>query len=194
MARRTAEETRHAILSAARQRLLSDGPDTVRLDDVAADVGVSRQAVLHHFHSREGLMRAVVEQAWTGLFRDLSTLAEAGSLGPATFVDRVDEVARQQGNARLGAWLLLTGEGLPEHVFRDAVADLPHQARASGLAERDARYGLLLVGAALFGDALFGVRLRQALGLPDTEADRADFRSWLAEHLAPGPPGGPVDR
>jgi len=185
MARRPSEDTRQSILAATKNRLMADGPDTVRLDDVAADVGISRQAVLHHFGSREGLMRAVVQEAWTSLFRDLSTLAHAGALGAPAFVDRVDHVARVQGNARLGAWLLLTGEGLPEEVFLGAVAGLPEAAEAGGLSTRDASYGMLLVGAALFGDALFGVRLRQALGLPDDEGARADFRAWMAEKLSP---------
>ncbi len=180
--RRNTELTRAAILASAEERLRARGPGSLRLDDIAGDVGVSRQAVLHHFGSREGLLRAVVERAWSGLFEDLSGLTGAsGSLEPDAFLDLVDDVARGKGNARLGAWLLLTEQGLPEGFFAGALDGLPDQLDPERSDE--ARYALLLSGAALFGDAIFGARLRQALGLPDGEEERAAFRAWLAKKL-----------
>lgn len=164
-------------------RLRDGGPASLRLDEIAADVGISRQAVLHHFGSREGVLRAVVEQAWGGLFRDLSGLA-GSDLSTASFVELVDHVARKQGNARLGAWLLLSGQGLPEAWFDGAVRGLPDQLGTKE-GEKDAEYATLLAGAALFGDAIFGVRLRQVLGLPDGEDERAEFRAWIARRLLP---------
>jgi len=183
--RRPAHETRATILAAAEVRLRADGPGALRLDDVAADVGISRQAVLHHFGSRSGLMRSVVEQAWTGLFADLGSLAGGGDLDPREFLERVDDVARQRGNARLGAWLLLSGEGLPDEVFDQPLGELS----PANAGDPDANFGLLAIGAAVFGDALFGNRLRQVLGLPDGEDERAAFRAWLADRL-----GAPADR
>jgi len=172
--RRPAAETRAELLAAAELRLRDGGPTALKLDDVAADVGVSRQAVLHHFGSRDGLMRALVEQAWTGLFADLGGLVgSADSLDPEQFVELIDDVARRKGNARLGAWLLLSGQGLPDAVFEGAAASL-------AVEDREAGFSMLLLGAALFGDAIFGARLRQVLGLPDSEEDRAAFRAWLA--------------
>ena len=53
--RRPAEETQAEILNVAQQHLLDRGPGGVRLDEIAREVGVSRQAVLHHFGNREGL-------------------------------------------------------------------------------------------------------------------------------------------
>jgi AcrR family transcriptional regulator len=170
--RRSAGEAREEILAAAGTLLAERGPGAVTLDDVAADVGVSRQAILHHFGSREGLMRAVVERAWRGLFAELAGLAGGD---PADLVERVDTVARKRGHARVGAWLLLSGQGLPAEVFEGALASLG--------GDKDRRYAMLLVGAALFGDAVFGARLRQALAMPDGEAERADFRRWLAALL-----------
>lgn len=169
--RRNATETRSACIEAARELLVAHGPAGVHLDAVAAAVGVSRQAVLHHFESREGLMRAVVAQAWLGLFADLAPALRSSQASPEAFVDRVDDVTRRQGNARLGAWLLLSGEGLPDAVFQGALGPVAPEE-----ADR-----LLLVGAALFGDAIFGSRLRQALGVPDDEASRARFRQVLVD-------------
>ena len=178
--RRPAAETKEEILVVAKKLMAARGPAELRLDEVAAEIGISRQAVLHHFGSREGLLREVVGRAWLGLFSELSTLGQAGS--PDELIDRVDEVARRKGNARLGAWLLLSEQGLPEEVFEGALGDLPaHMSPDVGLTE--ARYRLLLVGATLFGDAVFGTRLRQAVGLPDTEEDRKDFHRWLAAQM-----------
>jgi AcrR family transcriptional regulator len=189
--RRPAAETRADILKSAERRLREAGPGALRLDEIAADVGISRQAVLHHFGSREGVLRAVVEQAWGGLFKDLAGLADS-DLDPTGFVELVDDVARRRGNARLGAWLLLSGQGLPESWFQGAASQLPGRLKGDADA-RDTAYSTLLVGAALFGDAIFGVRLRQVLGLPDSEEDRSDFRRWLAERvLQRGPKEDPT--
>jgi AcrR family transcriptional regulator len=180
--RRPAAETKRAIIEVAKRHLVERGPDGIRLNDVASEIGVSRQAVLHHFGSRSGLMRAVVEQAWVGLFRDVAGLAEsADGLSHDGFVDYVDDVVRQGGNARLGAWLLLSNEGLPADLFKGALSSLPG-AMTDG-ENKDAQYVMLLVGAALFGDAIFGERLRQAFGLPDGEEERLDFRRWMARRL-----------
>ena len=175
--RRPAAETQAEILEVAQRVLVERGPAELRLDEVAREVGISRQAVLHHFGSREGLMREVVGRAWLGLFEDLGQLSEAA---PGELIGRIDDVTRTRGNARLGAWLLLSDTGLPEEVFQGALAELPEKL-APG--DPEARYKLLLVGAALFGDAIFGQRLRQAIGLPDTEADRKDFHGWLGKQL-----------
>lgn len=181
--RRTAEATRDALLDAAQALLVARGPDAITLDAVGAAIGVSRQAVLHHFGSRAGVLRAVVERSWKGLFADLATLSRTEGRSADTFVDRVDDVARRRGNARLGAWLLLSGEGLPDEVFEGALQGLP--------TDRDAAFELLLIGSALFGDAIFGTRLRQALGLAEGEDEREEFRRWLVKRLKSSPAAPP---
>ena len=179
-----AAEARARILDTARSHLMARGPAAMTLKDLADELGVTRQAILHHFGSREGVLRAVVERAWSGLFADLAGLAGASrELDPAAFLELVDDVARQKGNARLGAWLLLSEQGLPEGFFAGALEALPTQLDPNREAQ-EARYALLLIGAALFGDAIFGTRLRQALGLSDGEDERAAFRAWLAARLA----------
>ncbi|MCO4743719.1 MAG: TetR/AcrR family transcriptional regulator [Proteobacteria bacterium] len=183
--RRSAAESKRLILDAAQHQLASHGLDGMTLDAIAAEVGISRQAVLHHFGSRAGLMRAVVAEAWGGLFTELSSLKEAPP-SVEGFIDSVDDVVRKKGHARIGAWLLLAGKGLPAEVFDGALAELPEQVQSltpEGVEREDAEFGLLLVAAALFGDAIFGERLRQALGLADGEDDRAAFRSWMARRL-----------
>jgi AcrR family transcriptional regulator len=65
MPRRTAEDaeqTRLAIMDAARTQFATVGFDAVTLDGVAAAAGVTRGAVYHHFGGKAGLFRAVLEQ------------------------------------------------------------------------------------------------------------------------------------
>jgi AcrR family transcriptional regulator len=188
--RRTAEQAKEEILAVATRQLRDQGVAGLRLDEIAAEIGVSRQAVLHHFGSREGLVREVVRGAWTGLFQDLlGLLAAEGDPSAITardLIERVDDVTRRKGNARLGAWLLLSDQGLPSAMFEGAVADLPKAlADSRGTSLEDMQFGILLLASALFGDAVFGGRFRQALGLPDTEDDRRRFHHWLAERLSP---------
>ena len=178
--KRPAAETRTEILQAAKQRLQSVGPAGIRLDDVARDVGVTRQAILHYFNNRTTLIQAVVQVAWTELFTEISDVLSDSSLSLDELVEQVDRVARREGNARLGAWLLLSESGLPDTVFQDALAHA-----SSTLKERtpDSEFVLLLIGTTLFGDAIFGGRLRSVLALADTEDSRTEFRQWLIRSL-----------
>ena len=106
--RRTADAARREILEAAERRLAQSGPAGLRLQDVAADVGISHPAVLHHFGSREGLVHAVIQQAIVGLQEDLvRSLSET-----------------QQGEAPDAAALF-------EHVFRPLSTE-GHAARWPG--------------------------------------------------------------
>ena len=59
--RRSATQARELILEAAESQLSRFGPDSLRLKQLAADVGMSHPAILHHFGSRDGLVRAVVD-------------------------------------------------------------------------------------------------------------------------------------
>ena len=56
-------ETRRALLTEGRRRFARDGYHAVVLEEVAHGVGVTKGAAYHHFGSKAGLFRAVVEQA-----------------------------------------------------------------------------------------------------------------------------------
>jgi AcrR family transcriptional regulator len=57
--RRDAAAAREAILDAAEKQLVVTGPSGIRLQEVAKEAGVSHPTVLHHFGSREALVKAV---------------------------------------------------------------------------------------------------------------------------------------
>src|SRR5262245_22968737 len=91
-----AEEARERILEAARTRLKECGPDGLRLQDIAADVGVAHPTVLHHFGNREGLVRALVNRTLVDLEKYLVRCFMSGDAPdnlPA-MMDRVDRIMR----------------------------------------------------------------------------------------------------
>ena len=56
------EATRRALLRSARQIFARDGFEAARIEDVAAATGHTRGAFYAHFHTKEGLFFALLEQ------------------------------------------------------------------------------------------------------------------------------------
>jgi len=56
------EQTREALLDAAEDAYLSDALDQVSLDALAAGAGSTKQTLLRHFGSKDGLPRAAYER------------------------------------------------------------------------------------------------------------------------------------
>jgi AcrR family transcriptional regulator len=200
--RRTAEEARRAILEAAQRRLAECGPEEIRLQDIAADLGISHPAILHHFGSREVLMRELSRHAFESLNRDLVTaLSQREPTGDVSaWLDQVFETLRDRGHARLLAWSTLTGRlGLePGPSAEEAprlLLDLAKavQARREADAEKagdgappfeETVFAVQLVAAALLGDALMGGVLRRSAGLDSDDATQERFRRWLAAQVS----------
>ncbi|MBX3024586.1 TetR/AcrR family transcriptional regulator [bacterium] len=204
--RRSADDAKRAILDAAEARVASGGPASVRLQDIAADVGVSHPAILHHFGSREDLLRAVMERALAALRADLlATLTTTGEahIDVTAQIERVFDVLGGHGQARLMAWFALSGA--PPERGRDQASDffirelatLVHQRRMARYAEQgrrppadeDTLFTILLAALALLGDALLGASARESSGLDDPAAGRR-FRTWFAQLLVAHLDGG----
>lgn len=195
--RRAAADARDEILAAAERRLIEHGPAALRLQDVAAEVGVSHPAILHHFGSREGLVRAVVERAIGTLQDDLvQALAGAGKFAGDTLLDRVFDMLATRGHARLMAWLLLSGydplDGTEVRTKWHEIIDATHAARVAmhpdrAPAREDTAFTVVLSALALFGQAISGPSTFHAAGLGRGPRVDDRFRSWLAallgEHL-----------
>jgi AcrR family transcriptional regulator len=131
--RRTAEEARNAILDAAEKRLVEAGPAGIRLQEVAADVGVSHPTVLHHFGSREGLIEAVVARALDSLHAGLLAAvgqAPQGADHVATMLDSVYAALLDGGHARAFLWLALSGYAPTLEQFHvRSLAEAVHEVR-----------------------------------------------------------------
>jgi AcrR family transcriptional regulator len=195
--RRTAEQAREEILAAAEQQLAQGGPAALRLQELAAQVGVSHPAILHHFGSKEGLVKAVVARAVETLQDDLKSALSGGGPVAIDLLERVHETLATKGHARLLGWLLLSGYEPFDSAeirakWRDII-DQTHAARVAGgsqASREDTAFTVVLSAMTLFAQALVGRSTFHAAGLPANARADARFREWLAgvllEHLAEG--------
>jgi AcrR family transcriptional regulator len=204
--RRSAEDAQREILDAAEERLQKDGPASLRLQDVAHDIGVSHPAILHHFGSREALLNAVVDRAMRRLETSLLASFEAAGHGAPDGVhmlERVFTMLADGGQARLMAWLLLSGrQSMDIHAARArwrALTDAAHVIRPrrpghtpSPAARDDTLFTVILAALATFAQAIAGDTVFAMAGLDRDATAPARFRAWLAarlsEHLGKPPP------
>jgi len=189
--RRAPEEARARILDAAEHRLATGGPDALRLQDIARDLGISHPAILHHFGSRDGLVVALEERAMTGLQQELLGRLEASA---EEGLSRAFATLGEAGHARLLAWQVLRGgndRARDDAAMMKTLADAYHHARIdkaqrSGQPEptyEDTAFWVRLAALALFGEALIGPLLSQSARQSDPDTTRARFQKWLAALL-----------
>ena len=137
-ARRTQAErttaTRRALLDAAREQFAERGFAGTGREQVAAAAGVTRGALYHHFGTKEGLFRAVVEELEAGLADRVATAAMVGT-------DPVDELRR--------GCLAFLDACLEPAVRRIVLLEAPVVLGWDAWREIDARYGLALVRTGL---------------------------------------------
>src|SRR3984957_1539542 len=105
--RRTADAARREILEAAERRLAQSGPMGLRLQEVAADVGISHPAVLHHFGSREALVKEVCERRFAAIHEDLVRAIASSAGGAEQVVEMIESVFHAlegHGHGRVVFW------------------------------------------------------------------------------------------
>ena len=177
------------ILDAAEASMKAGGPAALRLQDVARAAGVSHPTILHHFGSREGLVRALnlrsLEALTAGVIERMRE-AKSGDEG----IRRTFEAYRD-GLAQRTIWLLQSQEQMPASanvtMFEDIVQGLHAIRQRYALPGHvpdieDTRSVVHLTTIAAFGDALIGTRLRSASGAGE-EARRERFIKWFSDLL-----------
>lgn len=192
--RRGAEEARDEILAAAERRLVQGGLTGIRLQDVAKDAGVSHPTVLHHFGSREGLIKELVSRALVSIHKSLVEAITA-STGEEqqlkAMLDAVSHALTAGGHGRMLMWLALEGERVEDVDVRLVdVVDATHALRKARHKERgcktppkeDTAHTVALAALALLGSAVIGPTMLEKAGLSGEDAD-ARFRAWLAKLL-----------
>ena len=189
-----ASEARARILGAAERALEQVGPEQLRLTELAAELGISHQAILHHFGSREELVSAVLAQAIARINQRLADAMTGRSAPSATnLLDMVADYYGTEGRARLLAWLVLSETAPQLHADAQAVRplqpllELAHALRRKAAGRRielaDTRFLCQLAALALLGEALFGRLVRLAFGDSGEAAASRDFRHRLARLL-----------
>ena len=187
--RRTADEARAAILDAAEKRLIASGPTAIRLQEVAADVGVSHPTVLHHFGSREGLVEAVVARALDSLHADLLAAVQTAPQiedRVGALLDAVFETLVVRGHGRTFLWLMLSGYAPTEDLRIRSVAEAVHAVRCAKRKDlkkkappfQDTYFTVLLPALAMLSMSVAGTTDKEIHG--ETLGPRP-FRRWLAK-------------
>jgi AcrR family transcriptional regulator len=184
--RRSPEEARRLILETAQALIERTGPEGLRLQDIAAEAGISHPLILHHFKSRAGLVRALTRQT-AAEFKDRLVAAMAQpELTTEALINRVFD-AFAGGLAQRLAWLAIMdpgGEADEPATVQSEIAETLHKRRVAAappgreVTREDTQWLMHLVAVAAFGEAIHGVRLRRGLGRGEGETRR--FRAWFA--------------
>ncbi len=125
------QRRREEILEAATELFAKDGYRGTGLAAIAAMVGVSQPTLLHHFGSKEGLMRAVLERRHVEDAQVSRAVLEAGGMRLLDFLPNYAAHLRERaGLAHLFA--VLTAENLlPEHAAHDWFVERYRETRAA---------------------------------------------------------------
>jgi AcrR family transcriptional regulator len=115
------EETRTALISAARQLFAEKGYAETSTPEIVKAAGVTRGALYHHFDDKVALFRAVVAEEYTRVAEDI-TAAAAKVAGTAV------EALQQGGRAYLGA---MQDKGRVRIMLLDGPAVLGHSELGS---------------------------------------------------------------
>ena len=186
--RRRPEEARALILDAAEAQMTVDGPAGLRLQEVARAAGVSHPTILHHFGSREGLVRALHQRSLQALRASVLAQLETGEPGGDS-IRRVFSAYRD-GMAQRILWLVQAAQPeIPGGLkFFEEIVEALHALRLKLAAPgtvpdiEDTKAVVHMTTLVAFGDALIGTRLRQGDGAKQ-RAQRERFEGWFAELL-----------
>lgn len=192
--RRTPEESRANILSAAETLLTDQGPQTLRLADVAKEAGVANATVLHHFGTIDGVHTALMERMIAELVEKIMAieLSEDTEASRVVALATLFEAFGQKRAAKLAAWLELTHQAGRLSNVRQAVHDIT-RTKFQHLNESvpvDVLEDVILVSITVaLGVGLFGPALSDMLGKPTERAREMTMkvlmlglRQWEAEY------------
>ncbi|WOP18666.1 TetR/AcrR family transcriptional regulator [Raineyella sp. LH-20] len=133
---RRGERSREEILDAASRVMAARGYAGASISALVAEAGVPKSAIYHHFHSKGGLLSAVMARGAQGFFDGMRTAhAEPPEGGEprdrlAWYLQRTGEVfAANPDFLRLHMLLILSSEAVEAEV-----ADIIHDVRAEGRA------------------------------------------------------------
>src|SRR2546430_384737 len=164
--RRPPERAREEILDAAERHLVAGGPDAVRVQVIARDIGVTDAAVHYHFGSREGLLQALLRRAGRRLRDEIAEVIERWepeSLDIGELGELLRRLYSERGYARLTAWLRLAGWSPSGAGMLRPQAEELHRLRADAALDGqpppdldDTLFSLVLLNMVLWSETLIG--------------------------------------
>ena len=169
-------DTRQTLLHAAAAEFARHGPKGARIQAVVARAGVNERMIYHHFGSKDGLYRAVLDEQWGALWRAWQPTLDAAAFLPprdgmrlalAGFFDLTLEhplVMRLAMHEALGGWAVRPTPA-PEQLA-PTLHDLWNRGRADGSFALDADFPIVYAAAlgALTSLFVLGARFAPAVG------------------------------
>lgn len=187
--RLTGEEARSRILEAAVERLRRDGPRGLKLASLAQELGISHQAILHHFGNRDGLVSAVVKRSLADLEAEIVgglQMLRDEERRAGVLLERAFEVIVEQGNGRLLTWLMLSYPQTDlidgDHRFLALLAEAAQQARSrdgNATQPREMQFAMVLLSYVVLAASVFEPAALRSAGLDDDPGAGEEFRQWV---------------
>jgi AcrR family transcriptional regulator len=174
--RRSPEASRENILIAAERLLVRQGPQSLRLADVAKEAGVANATVLHHFGTIDGVQAALMEKMIAELVSGLMAMdvPDDPRAARAAAFQNLFDAFENKGAARLAAWLELTDESRRLRTVREAVQTVIRLKIGAMEADTEQLEDAILISVILaIGVGLFGPTLSELLGKPKSRARAA---------------------
>jgi AcrR family transcriptional regulator len=185
------ESTRTRILQAARRRLVEQGYANLNVRDIAADAGVNHALISYHFHGKQQLVLAVLDDANTRLLERQGRMYNAQAPASAKWQQACDfyeedlasgfvrllmelmgasfhdEALRREFVPRALAWHRLIETGVEDFIESSGL-DLPVSARAI---------------TAWIGWFWTGMEASMALGIPEEQGHQREALEAVAALL-----------
>ena len=170
--RRSPEAARENILAAAEAILVEQGPQALKLADVAKAAGVVHANVIHHFGSIAGVETALMERMIRQLADKVIAVIQKDDSYIGMGAQALFDAFETKGTARLAAWLEMTGEGRRMTLVRDVVDEIiDTRVAREAVPNREAVVDFILLNIILaVGVGLFGPTLSELLGRPSGRA------------------------
>lgn len=183
--------TRGRILQAARRRLVEGGYANLNVRDIARDAGVNHALIGYHFHGKQQLVLAVLDEANTRLlerqarmYEQDATAAQKWEQACAFYEEDLhsgyvklmmelmgasfhDEALRREFTPRMLAWHRLVEQGVGEFLASSGL-QLPVSPRAI---------------ASWIGWFWMGMEASMALGIPEEEGHQREALAAMAALL-----------
>ncbi|MGJ6965220.1 TetR family transcriptional regulator [Streptosporangium sp. G11] len=174
--RRTSEDTKAAILSAARERFAADGYERATIRAIASDAGIDPSMVMRYYGNKDGLFAAAADVDLR--FPDLAAVPRevVGRTLVAHFLDRWENDEGMMILLRTG----VTNEGAAERMREIFATQLGPVTARLGADPAQAAIRAGLTATQVLGMAL----CRYVLRLPPVVAmSREEIVDWLGPTL-----------
>jgi AcrR family transcriptional regulator len=190
--RRTVEASKLKILERAEQYLIAEGPNGVKIQRIARDLGLSDAAIHYHFGNRKKLLEALLRFAGRRFVTELTAAIsdrDTSSFDLTAAARLLSDLYDRRGTARLAMWLLLSGWSPRGAGMLQPLAEWLHQQRTTAQAVgaapprlEDSQKVIATLSAVTFMEALAEDALTSSVGL--RRLPRQHLASWVATSLA----------